>query len=164
MSDITNQILRDLVDAKLLEPLLKKGHTLLIRQGSDLKAALLQTDKIRVGFHYNSTMEVSDEDITTELEYTLQRKFPAEWGIVLLSVGDDAVYPFESADFEPQLQSPDPLHITNIDSHILSQGSWTSSSLALKRFNQKKGIIQQPLSSPRGILWIYQGFRNHPMS
>ena len=64
LSDITNQILRDLVDAKLLEPLLKKGHTLLIRQGSDLKAALLQTDKIRVGFHYNSTMEVSDEDIT----------------------------------------------------------------------------------------------------
>ncbi len=123
LSDITNQILRDLVDAKLLEPLLKKGHTLLIRQGSDLKAALLQTDTIRVGFHYNSTMEVPDEDITTSLECTLQRKFPAEWGIVLLSVDDDAVYPFESADFEPQLQSPDPLHITNIGSHILSQGS-----------------------------------------
>ena len=111
-----------------------------------------------------STMEVPDEDITVALEYTLQRKFPAEWGVVLLSVNDDVVYPFESVDFEPQLQSPDPLHITNIDSHILSQGSWTSSSLALKRFNQKKGIIQQPLSSPRGILWIYQGFRNHPMS
>jgi hypothetical protein len=162
LSDITNQILRDLVDDKLLEPLLKKGHTLLIRQGSDLKAALLQTDKIRVGFHYNSTMEVPDEDITAALEYTLQRKFPAKWGIVLLSVGDDAVYPFESADFEPQLQSPDPLHITNLGSHILSQGSWTASSLALKRFRQKRGIIQQPLSSPKGILWIYPGFQEPP--
>ena len=162
LSDITNQILRDLVDDKLLEPLLKKGHTLLIRQGSDLKAALLQTDKIRVGFHYNSTMEVPDEDITAALEYTLQRKFPAKWGIVLLSVGDDAVYPFESADFEPQLQSPDPLHITNLGSHILSQGSWTASSLALKKFRQKRGIIQQPLSSPKGILWIYPGFQEPP--
>ena len=96
------------------------------------------------------------------MEYTLQRKFPGEWDFVLLSVGDDAVYPFESADFEPQLQSPAPLHITNIGSHILSQGSWTASSLALKIFSQKKGIIQQPLSNPRGILWIYPGLQEPP--
>jgi WD40 repeat protein len=162
LSDITNQVLRDLVEANLLEPLLKKGHTLLIRQGSDLKTALLQTDKIRVGTHYTSSVEVPEEDIAMALDNTFPRKFPAEWGIVILSVDDDAEYPFETADFTPQLHSPDPIHIANIGSHILSQGLWITSSSALKRFRQKKGIIQQPLSSPRGIMWIYPGFQEPP--
>jgi len=162
LSDVTNQVLRDMVEANLLEPLLKKGHTLLIRQGSDLKTALLQTDKLKVGSHYTSSVEVPEEDIAMALDNTLPRKFPAEWGIVILSVGDDAEYPFETADFTPQLHSPDPLHIANIGSHILSQGLWITSSSALKRFRQKKGIIQQPLSSPRGIMWIYPGFQEPP--
>jgi hypothetical protein len=162
LSDVTNQVLRDLVEANLLEPLLKKGHTLLIRQGSDLKTALLQTDKIKVGCHYTSSVEVPEEDIAMALDNTFPRKFPAEWGIVILSVGDDAEYPFETADFTPQLHSPDPLHIANIGSHILSQGVWITSSSALKRFRQKKSIIQQPLSSPRGIMWIYPGFQEPP--
>jgi hypothetical protein len=159
LSDITNQVLRDLVEANLLEPLLKKRHTLLIRQGSDLKTTLLQTNKIRMGFHYTSSVEVSEEDISMTLDNTFPRKFPAEWGIVILSVDDNAEYPFETADFTPQLQSPDPLHITNIGIHILSQGLCITFSSVLERFRQKKGIIQQPFSSPRGIMWIYPGFQ-----
>ena len=162
LSDLTIQALKDLVEAELIEPILKKGHTLLIRQGSDLRTAILQTDKIRVGSHYSSTtMEVPDEDIEAALENTIQRIFP-DWGIVLLSVSADAVFPFESNDFEPQLQSEDPLHITNTGSHILAQGSWTISSQTFKRWRQKKGIIQLPLSRPRGILWLYPGFQEPP--
>jgi hypothetical protein len=162
LSDVTTQVLRDLVEANLLESLLKKDHTLLIRKVSDLKTALLQTDKIKVGFHYTSCVEVTEEDIAMSLDNTLPRKFPEEWGIVILSVGDDAEYPFETADFTPQLHFPDPLHIANIGSHILFQVLWITSSSGLKRFRQKKGIIQQPLSSPRGIMWIYPGFQEPP--
>ena len=162
LSDITNQVLLDLVEANLLEPVFKKGHTMLIRQGSDLKTALLQTDKVKVGFPYTSSVEVSEEDIAMALDNTFPRKFPADWGIVFLPVGDDAEYPFETADFTPQLHSSDPLHIANIGSHILSQGLWITSSSALKKFRQKKSIIQQPLSSPRGIMWIYPGFQEPP--
>ena len=159
----TIQVIQNLVEAELIEPILKKGHTLLIRRGSDLRTAILQTDKIRVGSHYNSiTMEVPEEDVVTALETTIQRIFPAGWGIVLLSVGADAAFPFESNDFEPQLQSEDPLHITNTGSHLLSQGFWTLSSQILKRWRQQKGIIQLPLSRPRGILWLYLGFQEPP--
>ena len=163
LSVLTIQVIQNLVEAELIEPILKKGHTLLIRRGSDLRTAILQTDKIRVGSHYNSiTMEVPEEDVVTALETTIQRIFPAGWGIVLLSVGADAAFPFESNDFEPQLQSEDPLHITNTGSHLLSQGFWTLSSQILKRWRQQKGIIQLPLSRPRGILWLYLGFQEPP--
>ena len=97
LSDLIDQVLRDLVGTNMLEPLFKKDHTFLIRQGSDLKSAILQTDKIRVGFHYNSSVEVPEEDIAMALDNTLPRKFPAEWGIAILSVGDDSEFPFETA-------------------------------------------------------------------
>ena len=165
LSDLTAQALKELVEAGLIEPIIKKGHTLLIRWGSDLRTAILQTDKIRVGSHYSSTtLEVPDEDIEAALENMLQRKFKADWGIVLLSVDTDAVFPFESNDFDPQLQSTDQLHISNTGSHILAQGSWTITSQALKRWRQRKGIFQLPLSSPRGILWLYPGLQEPPNS
>ena len=55
----------------MFEPLVKKGHTFLIKKGSDLKPAILQTDMIRVGFYFNSAMLVPEGDIAIALENTL---------------------------------------------------------------------------------------------
>ena len=56
LANITNKILQELVENIFLEPLAKKGNTLLIRSGSDLQPTLVQTEAVRIGFTINSAM------------------------------------------------------------------------------------------------------------
>ena len=163
LSNLTEQVVADMVTEGSLEAVGKKGHTLLIQKDSDLKPAILRTDAVRVGFQYNSAMAVLEEEIAGALETALSRVFTEGWGLLLLSVNNDLEFPyFESNDFEPQLQSLDPLHITNSGSHILSQGTWIVSSSAFKKLKQRKGILPFPLASPKGILWLCPGLQDPP--
>ena len=73
LSNLTEQVVADMVTEGSLEAVGKKGHTLLIQKDSDLKPAILRTDAVRVGFQYNSVMSVLEEEMSGALETALSR-------------------------------------------------------------------------------------------
>jgi len=159
LSEITMTVLLGLIDADILEPIGKKGHTLIIPRGSDLKDSLLKTDALRLGYPYASaSIQVSEEAITKAFERLSTHISPNFWGMVLLDVDEDSEYPnIETANFLPSIRSDDPFHINRVDSQILAQGSWWIQSQALKKLRKNKGLHQFPLKHPRMLLWLCPG-------
>jgi len=159
LSEITMTVLLGLIDADILEPIGKKGHTLIIPRGSDLKDSLLKTDALRLGYPYASaSIQVSEEAITKAFERLSTHISPNFWGMVLLDVDEDSEYPnIETANFLPSIRSDDPFHINRVDSQILAQGSWWIQSQALKKLRKNKGLHQFPLKHPKMLLWLCPG-------
>ena len=159
LSEITMTVLLGLIDADILEPIGKKGHTLIIPRGSDLKDSLLKTDALRLGYPYASaSIQVSEEAITKAFERLSTHISPNFWGMVLLDVDEDSEYPhIETANFLPSIRSDDPFHINKVDSTILAQGSWWIQSQALKKLRKNKGLYQFPLKHPKMLLWLCPG-------
>jgi len=162
LSTITCKVLSDLVDASLLEPIEKQGHTLLLKKDSDLKQFLLQSHDLRVGFPFSSTLPIPQEDITKAFDQMLSTHFGDRgWGIVFLSTSEEVDYPdIETNDYKPLLYSNDPLHICNAGSQILAQGTWLTQSQGLRAHKKAKSILQYQLQNPKGLLWLCTGKQN----
>jgi hypothetical protein len=162
LSTITHKVLSDLIDASILEPIEKLGHTMLLKKDSDLKHLLLQSDDLRVGFPFPPTLTIPQEDISRAFDQMLSTHFePKGWGIVFLSTSEEVDYDdIETNDYRPILYSSDPLHICNAGSQILAQGTWMTQSSALKTHKRAKSIIQFKLQNPKGLLWLCPGKQN----
>lgn len=159
LSEVTMTVVSGLIDEDILEPIGKKGHTLIISRGSDLKDSLLKTDALRLGYPYASaSIQVSEEAITKAFERLSTHVLPNFWGMVLLDVDEDSEYPnIETANFLPSTCSDDPFHINRVGSQILAQGSWWIQSQALKKLRKNKGLHQFPLKHPKALLWLCPG-------
>jgi hypothetical protein len=162
LSTITHKVLSDLIDASILEPIEKLGHTMLLKKDSDLKHLLQQSDDLRVGFPFPPTLTIPQEDISKAFDQMISTHFsPKGWGIVFLSTSEDVDYDdIETNDYRPILYSSDPLHICNADSQILAQGTWMTQSNGLKAHKKAKSIIQYKLQNPKGLLWLCPGKQN----
>ncbi len=162
LSTITHKVLSDLIDASILEPIEKLGHTMLLKKDSDLKHLLLQSDDLRVGFPFPPTLTIPQEDISKSFDQMISTHFsPKGWGIVFLSTSEDVDHDdIETNDYRPILYSSDPLHICNTDSQILAQGTWLTQSNGLKAHKKAKSIIQYKLQNPKGLLWLCPGKQN----
>jgi hypothetical protein len=162
LSTITHKVLSDLIDASILEPIEKLGHTMLLKKDSDLKHLLLQSDDLRVGFPFPPTLTIPQEDISKAFDQMLSTHFgPRGWGIVFLSTSEEVDYDdIETNDYRPILYSSDPLHICNAGSQILAQGTWMTQSNGLKAHKKAKSIIQYKMQNPKGLLWLCPGKQN----
>jgi hypothetical protein len=146
-------------------PMLKLSKKIgegLLKNDSDLKHLLLQSDDLRVGFPFPPTLTIPQEDISKAFDQMLSTRFnPRGWGIVFLSTSEDVDYhDIETNDYRPILYSSDPLHICNAGSQILAQGTWMTQSNALKTHKKAKSIIQFKLQNPKGLLWLCPGKQN----
>ena len=158
--DLTTQSIQGLVEQDLIVPIQKRGHTLLLKTGTDILPAVLRSDKLRVGWPINfDTLEVSNEETAGALQQLISQVFQKRgWGIVRLSVPDMADHPnFDSSDYEPTQQLTNPFHISNSGSQILYLGRWIIDSPALKQLKLAKGILIFTTPHPKGILWICPG-------
>jgi hypothetical protein len=162
LSTITHKILSDLINASILEPIEKLGHTMLLKKDSDLKHLLLESDDLRVDFPFPPTLTIPQEDISKALDQMLSTHFgPKGWGIIFLSTSEEVDYDdIETNDYRPILYSSDPLHICNAGSQILAQGTWMTQSIGLRAHKKAKSIIQYKLQNPKGLLWLCPGKQN----